>query len=141
MATQGPSDDGAIDASAPHTAALRRAVTAYALQTDLTHRYRVAAARFQEAKDEFEALRQMFDALADHRAQALAERDAIRRAVRAYSRSLREEQVPPEQALVRVKETVHDIVRAIPGDTPLPDAETLEEDVAVWAIQAYFEAA
>jgi hypothetical protein len=141
MATRGRHDQSPIVAWALHTSALKRAVTAYALQTELTQRYRVAAARFQEAKDEFEALRQMFDALADHRAQALAERDAIRSAVRACSRSLRDEQVPPEQALVRVKDAVHEIVLAIPRDTLLPDAESLEEDVAVWAIQAYFEAA
>lgn len=63
-------------------------------------------------------------------------RDALRRAVHAYSFALRQMSVPPERMLIEVKQLVRDTVRA-----RAPHPQEIMDQVVSWSIDAYYEQA
>ena len=66
--------------------------------------------------------------------------EELERLVRSYVRALRDADVPPEQALSRVKKVVGAVsVTPIPG-RPLTASERLSADVVAWFVAEYYRA-
>ena len=64
----------------------------------------------------------------------------LERLVRSYVRALAEAEIPPEQALARVKAVVGvPAVSRIPGRPPQP-ADHLADDVVTWFVAEYYRA-
>lgn len=68
---------------------------------------------------------------------ALAElRTGLHGLVTAYSHGLRQLEVPPEHAIILVKELVDDPTRLLPAD----DLAELRSQLVTWAVEAYYAA-
>ena len=64
----------------------------------------------------------------------------LERLVRAYVRALKDADVPPEQALKRVKDVVGvSTVTPLAGRGPLP-SDGLADDVVAWFVAEYYRA-
>ena len=64
----------------------------------------------------------------------------LERLVRAYVRALKDADIPPEQALTRVKEVVGvSTVTPLPERGPLP-SDGLADDVIAWFVAEYYRA-
>jgi hypothetical protein len=84
-------------------------------------------------QDETERQRLRFEA----NTAALAElRSGMRGLVVDYSRTLRELDVAPENAVILVKQLLDDPWRRLPADVMVK----LRQDVVTWAVEAYFGA-
>ena len=117
------------------------AVLGYNHHAILVERYRGTVERFRASRAAFEAMGAERTALRDARHAAAFHRDAVCVAVGDFVRLMRDAGMPPESALIAVKQRLALSVTVATPSAPGVDASLLETDATSWAIKAYFDAA